>query len=270
MISKTIGPAIRLSIITVVRNGAGSLARAMDSVINQGRQVEYLVIDGGSTDGSVEVIRQRQAHLAYWCSEPDHGIADAFNKGLRRATGDVIGILNADDWYEPGVLQKIVHAFSQSTVDVIHGRVCYWRNGVPVWVADGSHQGLRRSGSVNHPSVFVHRSIYRRWGLFDLGYRYAMDYELMLRWLVHGVRFAYLPVTLANMSLGGISDVQRMRALREVRSAQRRHIGGPGPEYQFHWLCVRTKARQLLESCGAARWVALHGARVGDMRKTQV
>jgi glycosyltransferase involved in cell wall biosynthesis len=255
-----------LTIITAVRNGASSLGRCLDSIAPG--EAEQIVIDGGSTDGTCDVIRERAHRLAWWRSEPDDGIADAFNKGLRRAGSGIIGILNADDWYEPGVLRAVRAAFERSDADVVHGRVRYWREGRPAWVADGSHRGLRRSGSVNHPSVFVRAEVYRRFGLFDTSYRLAMDYEIMLRWLVRGVRFAYLPTVLANMSLGGISDRRRLDALHEVRRAQRTHLGGPGPEYAYHWLRMRARVRGLLERIRLRRIVDLHGQHCGDMRKS--
>lgn len=257
----------RIAVITACRNAHGTIGRSLASVVQQGLPVDHIVVDGGSTDGTCDAIRGQAHRLAWWCSEPDGGIADAFNKGLRRATGDIIGILNADDWYEPGALHAVRTAFARTGADVVHGRVRYWRDGRPAWVADGSHRGLRRSGSVNHPSVFVRSAVYRRLGLFDTSYRLAMDYEIMLRWLVRGVRFAYLPIVLANMSLGGVSDRRRLDALREVRRAQRTHLGGPGPEYAYHWLALRARVRAAMEATGLRRVAALHGQHLGDMRK---
>jgi glycosyltransferase involved in cell wall biosynthesis len=165
-------PPSRLSVITVVRNAAGTIGRCLESVASQQQRVEHIVIDGGSTDGTADIVRAFSPNLAWWCSEPDRGISDAFNKGLRRATGDIIGILNADDWYEPESLAVIRAAFEQNPeTEIIHGRVRYWNGDVPVRVADGNHRALRKSGSVNHPSVFVRHSVYRQLGLFDCSYR---------------------------------------------------------------------------------------------------
>lgn len=245
-----------LVMITVVRNGAGTIARCLDSAAPVDGNARQVVVDGGSTDGTAEQVRARADRLLWWCSEPDRGIADAFNKGLRHADGDIIGIINADDWYEPGVFAAVRRAFVESDADVIHGRVRYWDGDRPVRIADGDHRALRRAGSVNHPSVFVRRSVYERHGLFDTSYRYAMDYEIMLRWLVAGVRFRYLPMVIANMSLGGISDARRLLALREVRRAQRLHLGRPVADAQHLWLVGRYRLRQACERIGLAHLVA--------------
>jgi GT2 family glycosyltransferase len=246
---------ISLAVVTVVRNGMPGIARCLESIDLPG--VRQVVVDGGSTDGTVTAIRSRSARLAWWCSEPDRGISDAFNKGIKHADASVIGILNADDWYEPHALAAVRRAFSESDAEVVHGRVRYWQDGVPLRTADGNHRALRHSGSVNHPSVFVRQEVYQRLGGFDLSYRYAMDYELMLRWLVAGVRFRYLPMILANMSLGGISDTQRLQALREVRRAQRLHLGRTVADAQHILLVGRYRLRQACERLGFKSLVAL-------------
>ena len=253
-----------LSVVTAVRNGHRTLERCLDSAA--GQLVRHLVVDGGSTDGTVDIIRSRLDCLAWWCSEPDRGISDAFNKGISHADAPVIGILNADDWYEPHALAAVRRAFAESDAEVVHGRVRYWRDGVPIRIADGDHRALRRSGSVNHPSVFVRREVYQRLGSFDPTYRYAMDYELMLRWLVAGVRFRYLPMVLANMSLGGVSDRCRPEALREVRRAQRLHLDRATADAQYLWLLGRFRARQACDRLGLQRLVSWQRARNRGMR----
>lgn len=245
---------LRFSVITAVRNRAESLARCLDSAQELG--VRQVVVDGGSSDGSLDIIAARAPRLHWWCSEPDHGIADAFNKGLLHADGDIVGILNADDWYEPNTFHCIRRAFSDPETDVVHGHIRYWVGPRPVRIARGDHRSLIHSGSINHPTVFVRRHVYDRFGPFDTSYRYAMDYELMLRWLVSGVRFRYLPMVLANMSLGGVSDTRRHDALREVRRAQRLHLGRPVADAQYLWLMARYRMRQTLDTLGLQRLVA--------------
>ena len=255
-----------ISIITVTRNARCSLLRSMGSVRIQTGTVAHVIIDGASTDGTAEMLRTEAPRLAWWCSEPDDGIADAFNKGLRHVAGDIIGILNADDWYESHALAAIRRVFAETDAEVVHGRVRYWQDGVPIRIADGDHRALRRAGSVNHPSVFVRREVYQRLGSFDPSYRYAMDYEIMLRWLVAGVRFRYLPMVLANMSLGGVSDRCRPEALREVRRAQRLHLGRTTADAQYLWLLGRFRARQACDRLGLQRLVSWQRARNRGMR----
>jgi glycosyltransferase involved in cell wall biosynthesis len=255
-----------VSVITACRNARSLIGKALDSVHDQSGPAEHLVVDAASTDGTVDLLKERTRYLSWWCSEPDGGISDAFNKGIRHAKGEIVGILNADDWYEPGALATIRGAFSNTNVDVVHGQVRYWEDGRPLRVADGSHAGLLKSGSVNHPSVFVRRSLYGKFGLFDTSYRYAMDYELMLRWLVRGVRYTYVPKVLANMSLGGISDRRRIEALREVRRAQRQHLGRPLADAQHLLLVGRYRIRQAMEHLGFNRLIALQRRHNRGMR----
>jgi len=258
-----------ISCITAVRNNASAIQRAMNSVFQQDGVSEYLVVDGASSDGTIGVIKQNANRLAWWCSEKDQGISDAFNKGLRKAQGDIVGIINADDWYEPGTFAVVRRVFAETDAEVIHGRVRYWQGSQPVRVADGDHRALRRAGSVNHPSVFVRRSVYERFGIFDTTYRYAMDYEILLRWLIAGVRFRYLPMVMANMSLGGISDAHRFLALREVRKAQRLHLGRPVADAQHLWLVGRYRLRQACEQFGLDHLVAWQRRRNRGMRSIE-
>jgi GT2 family glycosyltransferase len=235
-------------------------------VAEQGGHIEHVVVDAASTDGTAQLIGLHSSSLGWHCSEPDRGISDAFNKGIRHATGDIIGILNADDWYEAHSFSTIRQIFEKTDAEVVHGQVRYWQDGTPLRIADGDHRALRRSGSVNHPSVFVRREVYQRLGAFDLSYRYAMDYELMLRWLVAGVRFRYLPMVLANMSLGGVSDRCRPEALREVRRAQRLHLDRATADAQYLWLLGRVRARQACDRLGLQRLISWQRSRNRGMR----
>ncbi len=112
----------KVSIITVVYNGIAHLEQTIQSVLNQTYDnVEYIIIDGGSTDGTVELIKKYEESIAYWVSESDGGIYDAMNKGISNATGEIVGLINADDWYETGTIEKVVETFQNSEVDVVHG-----------------------------------------------------------------------------------------------------------------------------------------------------
>jgi glycosyltransferase involved in cell wall biosynthesis len=218
-----------VTIITVVLNRAAALGRAIESVLGQSyAPIEYVVIDGGSTDGTLEVIRRYADRLAYWISAPDRGISDAFNKGLAAASGTFIGLLNADDWLEPDQVGLAVAALERAGADfafgdlICHdadGRARHRIKGDPDY-ARSIHLGMP---AVNHPTMLVRRRVYERVGGFALGYRYSMDYDWLLRAHRAGFRGVYEPRIAGHMSLGGACDENFRRARAEGREIAIRH-----------------------------------------------
>lgn len=199
---------MRISIITVVYNEVKTIARTIESVLSQSyNNVEYIIIDGGSTDGTLNVISKYRNKLAYFVSEQDDGIYDAMNKGIRKATGDIIGILNADDWYEPEALGTIANVFQDCEADVVYGQLQIIYN-------DGTKKLFERPGletfytqmAVPHPATFLRRSVYEKYGLFDTSFRIAADYELMLRLYTGGAKFEAVKYIVTNFSADGISS----------------------------------------------------------------
>jgi glycosyltransferase involved in cell wall biosynthesis len=204
-----------VSIITIVFNGEKHLQQTIESVLGQTYpNVEYLIIDGGSKDNTVSIIKNYSSHLAYWISEKDKGISDAFNKGISKATGDIIGLINADDWYEKDAVEKIVQAIGNN--DVVYGNLALWRNEKQEVIFTGNHHYLTKEMTINHPTVFVKRQCYLQYGLFDLRYKYAMDYDFLLKLFVNGRSFKYIPSVLTNMRWEGLSDRQWFNASKEV------------------------------------------------------
>ncbi len=201
-----------VSIITVVFNRHEEVEQAIQSVLNQTYDnVEYIVIDGGSTDGTVDTIRKYEQAIDYWVSEPDSGIADAWNKGIQASTGDIIGLINSDDWYELSAVTEVAGLLMQNrSAGVIHGDRRQWNeSGTRVL---GVVRPTMRVGKivpfrspVNHPACFVPRQIYQMYGLFDKSYKVGMDYEFILRLCGHKVSFLYLNTVIANMRKGGAS-----------------------------------------------------------------
>ena len=204
----------KLSIITTVFNSVATIRNCIESVYNQSQSVEHVIIDGGSTDGTLDIIKNYRSHLAMVISEPDNGIYDGMNKGLSLATGDIIGLLNADDIYAgPDVLAKVAKIFNEEQVDSCYGDLIYvhpintekvirhWRSG---------SYGVRQfywGWMPPHPTFFVRRSIYEKYGLFNLNLGSAADYELMLRFLVkHKITTAYIPEIMVKMRIGGMSN----------------------------------------------------------------
>ena len=189
-----------ISIITIVFNGEKHLEQTIRSVLDQTYpHIQYIIIDGGSTDQSVNIIKKYEKDIYYWVSEKDNGISDAFNKGIARATGDVIGIINADDWFEPQALERLGQI---GDTDICFGDIQLWENERKELIQKGNLPLLSREMTIHHATVFVKRNIYEVYGGFDLHYRCAMDYDLLLRFKVKNCRFMYIPHVLSNMRWG--------------------------------------------------------------------
>lgn len=199
-----------VSVITVCRNAATTLPECFASVRAQSYPwIEHLVIDGGSSDGTMAMI-ERSTHLAGWISEADEGISDAFNKGLALCRGTIIGILNADDQYQPEAIALAVVAFSSQPQAgfvfggcdfTLDGSVVLHRSGDPCYASCIT----RQMPVINHPTVFVRRECYASLGIFRRELRLAMDYDLLLRFYLAGAVGHCIPHTLARMALGGAS-----------------------------------------------------------------
>jgi len=237
---------LKISVITVCRNSAGTIRDTLESVCAQTHgAVEHILVDGASTDDTLKIIREFD-HVAQVVSEPDQGIYDAMNKGIRHATGAVVGFLNADDRYaHPEVLQLVAAAFYEKKqraavygdLRYVHARaphrtVRYWRSGS--FQADQFRYGWMPP----HPTFFARREMYETLGGYDTRLRSAADYELMLRFLYkHRIPVGYLPEVLVHMRTGGLSNRSlrnRWRANREDRLAWK--INGLKPAFYTLWL----------------------------------
>jgi len=200
-----------VSIITVVYNGAPTIRDCLASVASQTFPAEHIIIDGGSTDDTLKIVSEFP-HVSRIVSEPDQGMYDAMNKGIRLATGDIVGILNADDVYVDGhVLEKIAAAFAPG-VDAVFADLVYVRpedlqRVVRYYRADRFTPEQFASGRMPpHPTVFLRRSVYEKYGLFKTDYRIAADFELLARFLArHRIAYRYLPEVIVKMRTGGVS-----------------------------------------------------------------
>jgi glycosyltransferase involved in cell wall biosynthesis len=231
-----------VSVVTVVYNGEKHLAQAMDSVLRQDYDnVEYIVVDGGSDDGTLGLVAEREQAIDYWSSAADRGIYHAMNKGLAEATGNVVGILNADDWYSPGALSAVAASHADNPAAVIHGGMAMVREDRELYrlPAPGTPASLAKGMVLNHPAVFVPRAVYREHGTFDESFAITADWDLMVRLWRAGVEFRPLDQTLANFRLGGASYAFG-RAHVEERRAVRRKNGLCG-EFDRHYLLDRLK-----------------------------
>ena len=204
---------MKITIVTPVFNDV-RVGRALDSILAQQprHELELVVIDAGSRDGTLEILETYREQLAVFISEPDAGIFDGMNKGIRHATGDIVGILNADDCYsDPLVLRDVAAVFNADAgVDACYGDLAYTNPAgrvVRYWKAGESCGRRWRLGWMPpHPTFFVRRRVYERYGLFDLQYPIAADYELMLRLMFrHQIQVRYLNRAVVNMAPGGAS-----------------------------------------------------------------
>jgi len=202
---------MKISIITICFNSENSISETFHSIKNQSfKDYEYLLIDGGSKDGTLNIAK-KQDHISKIISEPDKGIYDAINKGIKNSTGDIIGFLNSDDtFYDKNSLQHIVDAFDKDT-DCIFGDLIYTDKNDKVkrvWKGSAFKKGAFKKGWMPaHPTFYCRRSIYEKLGLYDDSFKIAGDFELMLRFLEkHNIRSKYIPRTLVNMKVGGASN----------------------------------------------------------------
>jgi glycosyltransferase involved in cell wall biosynthesis len=213
---------MKVSVVTVCFNNQYTIFDTLNSVAGQDYvNIEHIIIDGLSTDGTLEIIRNQPKPVSLLISEKDSGIYDAMNKGILRATGDVIVFLNADDFFaEKSVISDVVNLFEKTDSDAVYGDLVYVHpeNTLKItrkWVA-----GLYRPGAFNfgwmppHPTFFVKRSVFSRFGSFDLRLNSAADYELMLRFIhKNKIKLAYLNRILVRMRTGGTSNASFLNRL---------------------------------------------------------
>ena len=236
---------MKVSLITVSYNSASTIADTLKSVQFQTYQdIEYIVVDGNSSDGTIEIVKQfldaSQGLVTKFLCERDKGIYDAMNKGLAMATGDIIGVLNSDDFYcSNDVIEEVVRAFQQNKTDCLYGDLNYvdpidtskivrkWRSG------SFRKENFLKGWMPPHPTFFVRKTCYDRFGKFDTQFKSAADYELMLRFLFkESCSAVHLPKVMIHMRAGGVSNVSlknRIRANREDRLAWK--INGLKPKW---------------------------------------
>ena len=258
---------LSLSVVTICRNAAPTIRRTIDSVLSQNiAGLEYIVVDGGSTDGTVEVLQSYGPAITHWISEADQGISDAFNKGIALCHAPWIGSVNADDWYETGALAHVLEAAGDA--EVFCGRMRYWEGDKPGVVFGVNPPRLPYEMSVNHQATFARKSVYERLGGFKLHYKYAMDYELFLRFYQGGARFATTDRVLAHMAWRGVSHRQWRGSLAESRRAKIDN-GIPSARAWTEWFFIfaKNRARAALEALGARGLVAELRRRFGSIKK---
>ncbi len=202
----------KVSIITVCLNSAQTIEDTIKSVLRQTYpNIEYIIIDGGSTDGTVDIINKYAEGIDKWCSEADEGIYDAMNKGIRLAAGEIVGILNADDWYPEDAVDLAVEIFKQNKgMNFVHGGVLFSNR-----TGEVMFQHIPNEKYLIHPTMFVRAAVYRQQGYFDTRFPVYADKLLYLQNLESGIHF-YTEQVLYYMRDGGVSSIRSMRNIREL------------------------------------------------------
>lgn len=195
----------QISIITISYNSEKTIEETIRSVVSQNYpNLEYIIIDGASKDKTLDIVNKYKDHIAIISSEPDNGISDAFNKGIAKATGEIIGIINSDDILMPDALQTIADVYDP-TIDVYSGNVLFWddnNNNTCISKPDIDFSKLKLQYGVAHPSRFIRKDAYEKWGGYDLRFRYNMDTNLLCRFYQKGAKFIHIDKELTKFRMG--------------------------------------------------------------------
>ena len=249
---------MKISIITIAFNSEETIEDTIKSVVAQDyKDVEYIIIDGGSTDGTLQIVDKYKDNIAKVISEPDKGIYDAMNKGVRASTGELVGILNSDDFYASNtVLSEIADAIGDK--DAIYADLVYvdrenTEKVVRYWKAGAYKEDCFFKGWMPpHPTFFIRKRLYDKYGDYNLKLKSAADYELMLRMLhKHKISVTYLPKVITKMRVGGQSNVtlkNRLKANKEDRMAW--ELNGLEPKFYSLYLKPARKITQFLKTRG--------------------
>lgn len=205
---------MKISLITTCFNREKTIRETIESVLHQDYpEIEYIVVDGASTDGSLSIIQEYGDHIDKIISEPDNGMYEGINKGIRLATGNVIGLLHSDDFlYSPHTLSDIAKKFTESQADLVYGNGIYvdYQNTNKIvrdWISGGyNKQKMKRGWLPLHPTVYIKRDCINQWGLYDESYKIAADSDFLVRYLyLADLKVAYLNQYIVRMRMGGLS-----------------------------------------------------------------
>ncbi|MCB9321706.1 MAG: glycosyltransferase [Lewinellaceae bacterium] len=225
-------PKLTISLITVCFNSALTLEDTIISVLSQTYpEIEYIIVDGGSMDGTLNIIKKYNETISFWSSEPDKGLYDAMNKGIEMATGEIIGLINSDDFYPANdIISVVMDQFTVNKIDILYGDLNYVSPSNPKkiirrWVAKSWKRNKFKLGWMPpHPTLFVRKKVYEQYGKFNIDLKLSADYEFMIRTMYCGndLKIVYLPMFLVHMRIGGVGNAtlqNRLNANREDKLA---------------------------------------------------
>lgn len=213
----------RISIITVVYNGEKTIEKTIQSVLAQTYpNIEYIIIDGKSSDGTMDIVFKYADKISTLVSEKDHGIYDAMNKGISLAKGDIIGLLNADDFYEPDAIENIV-SYYMPGYNAYYGAIRNIEENSVSFVSNTTDnlEKLSRGMVVNHPAMFVNKEVYEKLGSFNTSYKIVADWDFTLRCYLSGVRFIKIDKVLTNFRIDGVSGAITTKYLKEMSQVRK-------------------------------------------------
>ncbi|MBT8036546.1 MAG: glycosyltransferase [Verrucomicrobiae bacterium] len=241
-----------ISIITAVYNAEDTIAETIQSVREGGYDhYEHIIIDGGSTDGTLDVVRSMQHDRLRWVSEKDEGIYDAMNKGIGMAGGDYIATLNADDYYVPGALEEVARAIEKSNgASVVHGNIMYLKNGREMIHTPPITKRVYNEIHMPslHPATFIKSDVYERYGSYNLDYKIAADHDYLMNLYIHKEGFYYLNKVVTCMRWGGASIQQWKLQHKEQRKIHRKYGVAFMKRLQFERLCLMAQIRSFVKS----------------------
>jgi glycosyltransferase involved in cell wall biosynthesis len=217
----------KISIITVSFNSVITIRDTINSIISQDyNNIEYIIIDAGSNDGTLDIIKEYEEHISYFSSEYDKGIYDGMNKGIAAATGDIVGILNSDDFYPNSfVISNVASTFEKQRCDAVYGDLVYVKffniDKIVRYWQSGNHTiyKIKNGWMLPHPTFFVKKHLYDKYGYYNTDLKTAADYEMIIKLLYkYNIKVFYIPMILVNMRMGGASNssiLNRIRANKE-------------------------------------------------------
>lgn len=252
---------MKLSVITICYNSEKTVERTIKSVLGQTyKDFEYIIVDGGSKDSTLDIVRKYEPLFEgrmKWKSEPDKGIYDAMNKGIQRSTGDIIGIVNSDDWLEPTAMEHIVNLANK----VENYKDCLFCGSMKFHYTNGSSQEMLadknkfEKGVVNysfnhgayHPAIYVGSNVYNEVGLFDIRFRYAADIDFIARSHKEGKKFYFTNAIVTNMADGGISNAFSLKNVIADKklSFKKRDISGVKARLLLCYFCVKLLIKRI-------------------------
>jgi len=209
-----------VTVVTVVFNGEKHLEEAIQSVIGQDHEnIEYIIVDGGSTDSSLDIIRRYEDRIDFWVSEPDAGIYDAMNKGIALASGELIGLLNADDRYEQGAIKAVVGAYLKTLGDyniAIAGKWNLLFEEMGLVITASPSLRFWMGMPISHQAIFIPKKVYEMAGAYDIAYKFAADLDMVVRLYLRGIRFVFLDQVLVSFRTSGASGRFFRESTREA------------------------------------------------------
>ncbi len=221
-----------LSVVTVSYNSDNTIEQTIQSVLNQTyKDIEYIIVDGKSTDKTLEIIKKYENDFngrLKWISEKDNGIYDAMNKGIAMANGEFVGIINSDDWYEENALENMIKFFKKfPESDIIYGRLkSIYEFGQKKYFIETDQplnlSVLKKGKTIHHPAVFVKNKIYKKYGMYNLDYKLAADYDFFLRMYLNGVNFTYCDQLFSYFRAGGASN-NSLKLINEYNSIKKKY-----------------------------------------------